>query len=99
MAKEMVEIKSLINWAWRWHIETILMKRRDSNAVQLISYKGTDKPIYSEADLLREQIRILNSIINIPKVTVEIEVPDTVEELLVESLDVGDVNDLFKSQE
>lgn len=99
LEKQMIDIKSLINTQWRTHIENVLKDRRDIAASNIMFHKQTDDKVYSETDLQKERVMIYNTLIKLPKVMVETEV-QSVSELLKEwDLDVGSMDDLFKTQE
>ena len=96
----MVEIKSLINGAWRVHIEEVLKSKRGIAVNNILFHKQTEDKVYSETDLQRERVMIYNSLIKLPKVLVEEKTPSKVEDLLkTDDLDIGSTDELFKTQE
>lgn len=95
------EIKSFLKGKWWDHIANILKSKREETACKILVYKQVDEPKYSEADLRRERLSVINSILNIPKVLVEVEEEIKDEDLIKdnEDLDIGSVDDLFTTKE
>jgi len=95
------EIKSFLRGKGWEHISNILKAKRDEVACKVIVWKQIDEPKFSEADLLRERISVINSILNIPKILVKVdeEIEDTAIITDATSLDIGSVDDLFTTKE
>lgn len=95
------EIKSFLRWQWWNHIANILKAKRDEAAVKILFHKQIDEPRYSDADLLRERVSVINSILNIPKILVETEEDINDDDIVSDeiNLDIGSVEDLFTTKE
>lgn len=96
----MKQIWELIHRPGREHIEKKLKEKRDSLAVMVMQYCWDDEKVYSENDNRRQQIKLLNQLISLPKVEVPIT-EKVLEDVLEKEWDlyVGSMDDLFKTQE
>lgn len=100
--KVQVELKELIDMRWREHIEWLLKKARTADVAKIISNMHSDEKKYSEMDFWRWQIAVYNAILKLPERSVTIEEEYDIEEETekeLQELDIGDEDDLFKSQE
>jgi len=96
------EIKELINQVWREKIAEKLRYRRDKLAVKVLVNVHMDEKIYSETDFAKREIRWINSILDIPKIVVEIDEEISEQDLIARAdaeLDVWPVEDLFKTHD
>lgn len=96
------EIKEL-NPVERWEqISKILKDRRDSLVAKILYNTQMDEKVYSEVDYCKLEIRILNRLLSLPRISVEVEEVLTEEEILAkeeDELTIGNVDDLFSTQE
>lgn len=104
MAKVKVqkELKDLINSAWWEELVKLLKSVRDTNAVKILSNMHSEEKTYSEMDFWRRQIQVVNALLRLPKYHIEVEEEIDLEKEIekeAEQLDIGDVNDIFKSTE
>ena len=103
MAKQKVtkELKDIINSAWREEIAKLLKILRQTDATKILTNMHSEEKQYSELDFWRWQIQVCNALLRLPSKTVEIEEEIDLEEMVNEEdgIDIGDVNDIFKSQD
>lgn len=96
----MKQIGELIHRPWREHIEKKLKEKRDSLCISVLQHVWWDEKVLSENDARKRQINFLNQLIKLPKVEVPITEKILEEQLNKEwDLDVGSMDDLFKTQE
>lgn len=96
----MKQISELIHRPWREHIENQLKKKRDSLCISVLQHVWSDEKVLSENDAKRRQINLLNQLLKLPKMEVPITEKVLEEQLNKEwDLDVGTMDDLFKTQE
>ena len=96
------ELKDIINSAGWLEIAKLLKTLRDQMAVKILCNYWSEEKQYSEVDLWRRELAIANALLKLPSKTVEVEEEIDLEEMALkeeENLDVGDVNDLFTTQE
>lgn len=99
--KVLKEIKTFLKGKGWDHIERVLKDKRSTYAAQLLVHTQIDEKLFTNADLLKVRISVINSILTIPKIEVEVEEEIKDEALIKDemNLDIGSVDDLFKTQE
>lgn len=104
MAKQKVtkELKDIINSAGWEEIAKLLKTLRESMAVKILTQIWSDEKQYSETDFWKRQLQVCNALLKLPSKTIEVDEEVDIEAMVEEettSIEVGDVNDLFKSQD
>jgi len=97
-----VELRTLLNSTGWEKISKILKDRRDELAAKIIYNTDVDEKIYSEADMWKLEVRQLNRLLKLPTIIVEIDKEITDEEIIArenDELDIGDVDELFKTRD
>lgn len=78
-----------------------LMKNyRDGKVAKILANEWLNEVVHTEADLIKREISMLNRMMKLNNYDVDVEVELTEEDLLErEDLDIGNIDDIFNTQE
>jgi hypothetical protein len=96
------EISELNPVERREQITKIIKGRRDELVAKILYNTGVDEKIYSECDSWKLEIRIMNRLLKLPRISVEVEEELTEEEIIAKESDelaIGDVDEMFSTAE
>lgn len=94
------EIKELAPIERREQITKIIKNRRDELMVKILYNTSLDEKIYTECDYYKLEIRIINRLLSLPRISVEVEEELTEEQILAkeeDELTIWNADDLFKT--